>query len=161
MELSHSWKFLENPAVAQLLKNIPIFYGTRRCVHKSPPLVFILGRINPVHATPPCFRSILISSYVRLGLPGGLVPLAITKVVYSFLLSLLRATCPAYVILFDLISLINKLLSSSQCSFPLHPVIASFFGPNILSTLFSDIPNCVLYIMSETMSDTHKNYTQN
>jgi hypothetical protein len=58
----------------------------------------------------------------------------------------IRATCPAYLILLDLIILITRILgeeyilwSSSLRSFLQPPVTSSVFGPNILlNTLFSN-----------------------
>jgi len=86
-------------------------YGTGRfviMVHNSPPLVSVLSQMNSVHITPPCFSSILIlSSHLRLDLTSGLFPSGFpTKNLYAFLICLIRATCPAYPILLDFITLI-------------------------------------------------------
>jgi hypothetical protein len=52
------------------------------------------------------FKSILIlSSQLRLCIPGDLLPLRfLTKIFYAPLLSAIRATCPAYHILLNLIT---------------------------------------------------------
>jgi hypothetical protein len=53
---SRSWAFLEKPPVAQLLKNFPAFYGTRRFITVFT-LVPILSQNNTVHTTPSCKRT--------------------------------------------------------------------------------------------------------
>jgi hypothetical protein len=53
----------------------------------------------------------------------------------------IRATCPAHLILLDLITrtILDEEYRSSLCSFLQYPVTSSLLGPNIvLSTLFSN-----------------------
>jgi hypothetical protein len=48
-----------------------------------------------------------LSTHLHLGLPSGLFPSGFsTKILYAFRFSHMRATCPAHLILLDLIILI-------------------------------------------------------
>jgi hypothetical protein len=93
---------------------------------------------------PTSWRCILIlSSHLQLGLPSGLLPS------YFFHqnpadASLFPASCPAYLILLDLITRTvvgeeYRSLSSSLCSFLYFPFTSFLLSPNILlKTLFSN-----------------------
>jgi hypothetical protein len=99
--------FLEKLTGFQLVKKILPFYGTRRFItafasarHLS---LSWASSIQSIPSHPTSWRSILIlSSHLRLGLSCGHFPSGFpTKTLYTPLLSPIRVTCPAHLILLD------------------------------------------------------------
>jgi hypothetical protein len=91
------------------------------------------------------FRFILISSsYLRLGRPEVDSHQVFRINLYGFLISPIRVTCPAHLIVLDFIALIifgeeYKLWNPSLCNVLCPPVTPSLLGPNslILNKVFS------------------------
>jgi len=121
------------------------FYGIRILLpHIQEPATFLYperDESNPFalsHLLKIYFSIILPSPVFQVGLSG--LP---TKTFYATVLSPIRATCPAHLILLYLVARIKfgedyRSLRSSLCSFLHSPVTSSFLGPNILlSTMFS------------------------
>jgi hypothetical protein len=102
MELSPSWEDATCAEFSNILWNPKVHYR----VQKSPPLVTVRSQIN---ATPSCLRFILIlSTHIGLDLPSGLFSFGFPiNISYAFLFVIVHATCPAHLILFDLIILIT------------------------------------------------------
>ena len=89
---------LEKLTVLQLVKKIPAFHGTRRFI-TAPTSVRHLSLswaspIQSIYPHPTSWRAILIlSTHLRLGLPGGLLPSRfLTKILCTPLSSPIRAT---------------------------------------------------------------------
>jgi len=146
MEQSASWeakRFSASQKIPHILWNPKVHCR----LHKCPPPVPILSQSDPVQTSthPTSWRSIwILSTCLSLGLPSCLFPSGFpTKILYTPLLSPIRATCPAHLILLDFINRTifggqYRSLSSSLCSFLHSPVTSSLLVPNILlSTILS------------------------
>jgi hypothetical protein len=111
--------------------------------------------IQSTASHPISLSSILILySHLHLGLPSALFHSGfLTKTLYTCLVAPMRATCPAHLILLELITLVTfgeayKLWSYSLCSLLQSPATSSLLGPNTLDTLFSHTPtscSCVIF----------------
>jgi hypothetical protein len=105
-EQSPSW---EADQFSQLTKKFLAFYGTRRfftvLTSARHPSLSWANSIQSPRPPPTSPTSILILSYhLRLGLPNGLFPSGFpTNTLCTPLSSLIHTTCPAHLILLDLI----------------------------------------------------------
>jgi len=121
--------------------------------------------IQSIPSHPTSWRHILmLSSYLGLDLPSGVLPFSFpTRTLYRPLVSSILVTCPAHLIILDLITWTRlgeeyRSLSYSICSF-LHFHVPSFLlGPNILlSTVFSNTRSlCSSINVSDQVSHPYK-----
>ena len=91
------------------------------------------------------YSVLILLSHLRLGAPNCLFPSGFPiRILYATLLSPIRATCPAHLIILDLItrrifSDWYRSLSSYLCSLVVFPITSLLLGPNIfLTTLLSN-----------------------
>jgi hypothetical protein len=152
VEQSPSWQANSQASsqISLLLWNPNVHYR----VHKSPPLVPILSQMNPLHTFPSSFWKIH-SNIVFTSTPRSWewsLPFRCSdQNLNVFPISAMYATCPAHLILLDLITLMTfsktyKLWSSSLCSVLQPPATSSLLGPSIfLSTLFSEHPQSMYF----------------
>ena len=102
----------------QLVKKFPAFHGNRRFIIALTSVRHLslswASPIQSIYPHPTSWRSILIlSTYLRLGLPSGLLTSGFpTKTLYTPLSSPICATCPAHLILFDFIT---RTLLGEEC----------------------------------------------
>ena len=89
----------------QLVKKFPSFHGTRRFITALTSFRHLslswASPIQSIYPHPTSWRSILVFTHLRLGLPSGLFPSGFpTKILYTPLSSPIRATCPAHTLSF-------------------------------------------------------------
>jgi hypothetical protein len=99
----------------------------------------------------------MASSHILVGLPSGITPFGFpTKILFAFIFSHIRTTCPVHIILFDFIILIVFGEGSSVFSNLLlcHPSWVQTFFPAPCS---QELSVCVLPSMSETKFHTCTN----
>jgi hypothetical protein len=144
---------LEKPAVAQLLKNFTIFYGTRRLINASiRALHWSQSSARSIQSIPPrpiSPRSILIlSTHLRIGRPSGLFPSGYpTNILYAFLFSLF-------------VQLALPISSSLTWSFTLHLGKSTIYGApryTVSSNFLSLRPSSLCYTISFTWTVFLKN----
>ena len=103
MEHSPSWeanRFSASQEIPRFLRNPKVHYRIHKCPHLS---LFWVSSIQSIPPHPTSWRSILILYFhLCLGLASGLFPSGFpTKTLYTPLLSPIRATCCAHLILLE------------------------------------------------------------
>ena len=116
-------------------------------IHKCSPSVTILSQINPVHSCSHYFLSICFNIIIPSTSRSSSCSISLRfphQSLYANLISHIRVTCLAYLIILDLLTLTTfgeqyRSLSSPLCSLLHSPLTSSLSDPNILlSTPFSN-----------------------
>ena len=141
-------RFSASQEIRHILCNPRVHY----LIYKCPSTVPILSQLDSIHT--PTSHFLEIRQNIILPSTPGSSKWSIclrfshkNPIYFSPLLSPIRTTCPAYLIILDFITrtILGKeyrSLSSSLCSFLHSPVTSSHLGPNtLLSTLFSNSLN--------------------
>ena len=113
MKHSPSWEANRFSASQEFLRILWKPMNHYRSHKGPPPSVSWASSMLSIPPHPTSWRSILIlSSHLRLNLPSGVFPSGFsTKPLYTPLLSLIRATCHAHLILFNFITRNGKTLT--------------------------------------------------
>ena len=150
---------LEKLTGLQLVNKFPTFYGTRKFITAFTSARHLsLSWTSSIRSIPPhptSWRSILIlSSHLRLGLPSGLFPSGFpTKTLYTPLLSPIRATWPAHLILLDLLT--RTILGEQYRSFSSSLCISGKRTNNIKYSVILMYGFCLLSVLALGCKELH------
>jgi len=146
MQHSPSWqanRFSASQEISRILWNPKVHYR----IHKCPPTVSLLSQLDSVHIP----TSHFLKTHLNIILPStpgsSKWSLSLRFLHQNPLLSPIRATCCAHLVILELIPRVMfgeqyRSLSFSLCNFLHSPVTSSLLGPNILlNTLFSNTLN--------------------
>ena len=132
MEQSFSWeanRFSASQKIPRILWNPKVHYR----IHKCPPTVPVPNQLDPFHTPTSHFLKTHLNA-IHPSTPGSPKFFLSLRFLYTSLFSSIRATCPAHLIHFDLITGTEfgeqyRSLSSSLRGFLHSPVTSSVFRP--------------------------------